>query len=222
MAQSSVRLPPATPLTRGKELEVLNDTLDSAGVIEQTFTLDADTVLFMVQATVVSGTLDIEVFTEIADGQSVSVMKFDQLTAPTTSLVKKEPTDSQVLQRIRVVATVTGEATFRCRARGLARGQALVQVQGNGSWDATQTTISTTATLLIPAALSDRSGMVVLNNNLSSGKMYIGPTAAKAVTTNGYPIGPQQAIALDLDAGAEVYALSDSTDIDVRILEAGL
>lgn len=211
-----------SPLKQGKEVSVIKEEVTAAGTTERTFTLDADTFLLSVQATVLTGTLTIEALTETAEGQQVSILTYPVISAPTTVLQLKEPDNSQTMQRVRIRATYTGTATYQVRARGLARGQSRVQVQGNGSWDATQTDIGTTATLVIPAALNDRSGLVLLNNNLSSGKLYIGPTAAKAVVATGYPIGPQQAIALDIDAGAEVYAIADSGTIDVRILEAGL
>jgi len=217
----AVQIPAGRPLTRGKEIPIIQESTSAAGTTEQTITIDADTVLVSVQATVVTGSLNIEVFTETPEGQSASVIVFPTLTAPTTTLQLREPSTSQVMQRLRFRATYTGSCTYKVRARGLGRGQSNIRIQGNSDWDAKQIDVGTTAIEIIPAALTDRQGLVVLNNNLSSGKLYIGPTALKAVTTTGYPIGPQQAIALDIDANSSVYGVADSGTIDIRILEAG-
>lgn len=217
----AVQIPAGTPLTRGKEFPIMDEETSGAGTTEQTLAIDADTVLVSVQATVVSGNLDIEVFTETPEGQSASVIQFPTLSAPTTTLQMREPTTSQVMSRLRFRAVYTGSCTFKVRARGLGRGQSNIRIQGNSSWDASQVDVSTTPIEIIPAALVDRQGLVILNNNLSSGKLYIGPTALKSTVSNGYPIGPQQAIALDIDANSSVYGVADVGTIDLRILEAG-
>ena len=164
----AVVIPAARPLTQGKEIPVLHEETTAAGSKSRTITLDSDTLLVSVQATVVSGTLDIEVLTETAEGQDLSVITFPTLSAPTTSMILREPTTSQVMQRIRFVATYTGACTFKINARGLGRGQSNIKILGNPDWDASKTTITSgTAQLVISAALTDRSGLVMLNNNLS-------------------------------------------------------
>jgi len=216
----AVQIPAGRPLTRGKEIPIIEEEVSAAGVTEQTITIDADTVLVSVQCTVLTGTLSIEVFTETPEGQSVSVIQFPTLSAPTTTLQMREPTTSQVMQRLRFRATYTGSCTYKVRARGLGRGQSNIRIQGNDSWKASQVDIPTTPTLLIPASLTDRQGLVIRNWS-STGTLYVGATALEAVVAVGYPIDAKAALGLDLQAGAEVYAVADAGTIDCRLLEAG-
>lgn len=216
----AVQIPAGRPLTQGKEIPIIEEAVTSAGVTEQTIVIDADTVLISVQATQVTGSLVIEAFTETAEGQSVSVLTFPTITAPTTELLLREPTTSQVMQRLRIRATYTGACTFKIRARGLGRGQSNIRIQGNDSWRASQIDVGTSPTLVIPAGLTDRQGLVVRNWS-STITIYVGASAAEATVANGYPIDAKAALGLDLQAGAAVYAVADSGTADIRLLEAG-
>lgn len=208
-----------SPLPQGKELEVFNLSPTAAGSEEAILTLDADTVLASVQVTAVTGTVDIEVFTETPEEQQVKVIDFPTISAPTTDLLLRKA--AAVMARIRVKVSFTGACTFVVRVRGIGTGEASVRLLGSSDAIASQKDITTgTAQLLITAAIVDRAGMVVKNFN-TSGTVYIGFSTTEATTANGYPIGPQESLGLDVASGVEVYATADVGTIDMRIMEAG-
>lgn len=209
----------AGPLTTGKEVQVLKSVQTAAGTESVRFSVDAETVLLSAAIISTSGDVDIKVYTQGGDdGQEMQIISFPTISAPTTSLVMKKA--AQTLQRVRVEVTFTGACSYNIRARGISGGAADVRILGATDATASASTVTTTAGVLVPSALTDRSGVVLKNNN-STGIMYIGFTMAQAATSIGYPVGPQEALALDVDSGVEVYAVADAGTIDVRILEAG-
>ena len=209
----------AGPLTQGKEVQVLKSVQTAAGTESVIFSVDAETVLLSAAIISTSGDVDIKVYTQGGDdGQELNIIAFPTISAPTTSLVMKKA--AQTLQRVRVEVTYTGACSYNIRARGISGGAADVRILGATNATASANTVSTTAAVLVPSALTDRSGVVIKNNNLS-GTMYLGFSLAQASSTIGYPVGPQEALALDVDSGVAVYAVADSGTIDVRLLEAG-
>lgn len=210
------------PLPQGKTATIMgsqNGASDLEGTLVKEFSLDADSILVSLFATSVAGTLDVSVSTFTEEGKEVNVITFPQVTTTSTSLVIRKA--AAVMSNIRVTATAAGgAATFEVRARGIGTGEASVRILAANEAKASQTDVSTSATLLIPAALNDRAGLVIKNNNATAGNiLYIGFTLAEATTGNGYPLGPLEALGIDVSAGQEVYAIG-STTIDVRILEA--
>ena len=124
------------------------------------------------------------------------------------------------MSRIKIVATYTGDCTFEVRGRGISAGETSVKLLGATTAKASQQNITTAVVLLIPSSLADRGGMVVKNNN-TSGTLYLGFTAAEAILSNGYPIGPKESLGLDVSSGVAVYVRSDVGTVDVRLLEGG-
>lgn len=207
-----------SPLKLGKELPVFNSSPTAAGTEEYRFIVEADTVLFSVQASVVSGTLKVEVFTEGTDGAEVRTIEFPELSAPTTDLLLRKA--SATMQKVVVRATYSGACTFVVRARGTATGEASFRILGANDLVVSKTSVSTTAGAVVTAALTDRATVVIKNNNSTTGVLYIAETLAKA-TTDAYPVGPQESFVVDIQAGQEIFGVADAGTIDVRIAETG-
>jgi hypothetical protein len=83
-----------------------------------------------------------------------------------------------------------------------------------------QKNVSTPHVVLIPVSSKDRSAIAIKNNS-TAGTIYIGETVAKANIAKGWPIGPKDALGLDVQAGVELYAISDGPVCDIRIIESG-
>lgn len=208
------------PIPLGKTVTIIDEisTGGSPGQQEIHASVESDSVLVSLFAEVVSGTLDVSVYTLTEEGKETEVISFPQLTAPTSELLLKKA--AVVMSRIKVVATYTGNSTFEVRARGINAGETSVKVLGASDGRASQITIATTPTLIIPVSLSDRAGLVIKNFSTSK-TIYLGFTAGEATASNGYPLGPGEAMAMDVAAGVTLYAVSDSPSTDLRILEAG-
>lgn len=207
------------PLPLGKTGIVLTKTATEAGEESVAFDIDSEAILISLFVTSVSGNLTVTVKTITNDNQTFTVTTFPVISAPTSELVIKKA--ATVMGRVLVEATYTDACEFEIRAKGVNSAEASVRIAGAADATASQLTIGTTPTIIIPSALSDRSGVVVKNNNTGGERLYLGFTAAQASTSIGYPIGPQEALALDVDSGVELYGVADSGTIDIRILEAG-
>ena len=79
-------------------------------------------------------------------------------------------------------------------------------------------TVGTTAIKLPTSALSDRIGLVIVNNSTSGQILYIGD--ATVTTANGIPLYPRQSIPIAIEDDVEVYGISSAADADIRILES--
>jgi hypothetical protein len=215
----AIKVKTAGPLTQGKEIQVMKESPTSAGTQSIMFSVDAETVLVSLAVVTTAGDLDVKVYTQGGDdGQELNIISFPTISAPTTTLVLKKA--AQTLQRVRVEATYTGSCSFVIRVRGISGGTADVRILGASNASATATVITATPGAIVPASLTDRKGVVIKNNN-TSGILYLGFSMAEAAIATGYPVGPQEALALDVDSGVEVYGVSDSSPIDIRLLEAG-
>lgn len=208
------------PLPQGKTTVILDETVDAAGTTVREFGIDSDSVLISVFAEAVTGDLDIVVKTVTDDNEDIKqvpVITFPTITAATSNLIIRKA--AAVMSRIRIEVTYTGTATYQVWARGIGTGEASVRILGANDGSASQLDVGTTATLLVPTALTDRSGIIVKNNG--SGTLYIGFTAGEATVAGGYPLTANESMGMDIAAGAEVYGVADAGTIDVRILEAG-
>lgn len=209
---------PRGPLQAGQTRIVLDLEETDAGTKTEKFVIEADSILVSLFASTVDAELDVVVSTYTESGKEVDIITFPQLTASTTNLVIRKA--AATMSNIIVRATYTGAATFEVRARGIGTGEASVRILAANEAKASQTDVGTSAQLLVGAALNDRAGLVVKNNNETAGqKLYLGFTLAEATAATGYPLGPLEALGIDVAAGQEVYAIGTTT-IDVRILEA--
>ena len=102
----------------------------------------------------------------------------------------------------------------------LPAGSGEFSLIGSANASVSQADVTGTAGVLIASSTTDRSGLVMKNNN-TTGILYFAFTLANATTAIGYPLGPGEAMAMDVAAGQAVYAIASSGTIDVRIIQAG-
>jgi hypothetical protein len=207
------------PIPYGKTETIMTVQAAVSGSRTEYFHIESDSVLISLFADVVSGTLDVTVYTLTEEGKEVVIINFPQLAAPTSDLLLKKA--AAAMSRIKVVATYSGATTFEIRARSIGAGESSVKILGASQAKASQLTVGTSPTLLFPISLTDRAGMIVKNNGTSA-ILYLGYTVAEATTGNGYPIGPGESIGIDVGSGATVYGRAASGTIDVRLMESAL
>jgi hypothetical protein len=206
-------------LQPGKMLTIMSDSMLSAGTQSRIFTLDCDTFQTSLFVSSITGTLNITIYTVTQEGRELSVISYTNITTTSTELsLKKAATAMGV---VRVVAVYTGPCTFELRAKGLSSGQTSATIQSANSAKASQITVSSTPTILLPAALTDRKGVIIRHNGNTGTTLYLGFSQAQASTGIGYPISRGEALALDVATGAVLWAVSGTSVIDVRIIEAG-
>lgn len=212
---------PATfsgPLDLGETGLVQKETVTTSGSKTVDFSIQSDDVLVSLYASVVSGTLDVEVYTVGEEGEEKLLFSFPQLTAPTTELLLKK--SAATLSHIRVKTTWSATCTFSIRAKAISAGESSVKIVGAGDWSVEQTTVTTAAAILIASDLTDRSGLVI-KNYAGGGVLFVAESLAKATTAIAYPLALGESLAMDLAAGQEIYAVSSSGSIDVRIAQGG-
>lgn len=168
---------------------------------------------------VTAGTLSITFYTLTDTGKETELFHFPDVTAGTTNLLLKKSGIS--LQRFRIQANYSGACTYEVYVRAVeGAGESSTRILGSSDWRVSQLNISTTPVILIAASLEDRNGVLVKNWD-NTGTLYIGESLAKADPTVGYPLAPKDALALDIAAGAAVYAVGTQAVVDVRVAEAG-
>jgi hypothetical protein len=203
----------------GKTLTVLSESMPSAGSQSRVFTIDCDTFQTSLFVSSISGALNITVYTLTQEGREKEVISYTGITAPSTELSLKKA--AAAMGVVRVVAIYTGPCTFELRAKGLSSGETSATIQSANTAKASQVTVSSTPTILLPAALTDRKGVIIRHNGNTGNTLYLGFSQAQASTETGYPLGKGEALALDVATGAVLWAVSGTSIIDVRIIEAG-
>jgi hypothetical protein len=81
-------------------------------------------------------------------------------------------------------------------------------------------TVGVITGILIPAALTDRTGIVIKNWSQTQ-TIYLGASPGEASIAAGYPLAPKDGLALDIAAGVTIYAVADIAGADIRIAESG-
>lgn len=209
-----------SPVQQGRTVRIVDGNVTAAGTWDYYFNTEADAVLVSLYVESVAAACDVSVYTLVEPGKELLLASFPSVIAPTSDLLLKKGVN--VMSRVKVRVTTTGAATFDIFARGVSAAESSVKILGATSARASQATIPAVATLIIPASLTDRSGLVIKNNNgLGGSSLYIGFTALEATPTSGYPLVAQEALGMDLAAGVEVYGLSAAGSTDVRLLESG-
>jgi hypothetical protein len=202
---------------RSESHSLFNGELVGSGSRRVSFVLDSDSLLVSLYVrTLTSGTLDVYVLTYTSPGEDVEIIRFPQITAPTTDLLLKKSADT--MSNSILVIEYTGSCNLQVVGRGMGSGTTSARILGATELRASPAPVTTTPALLIPAALVDRAGIVIKNNTPNS-ILYIGFKLAEATTTIGYPMGGGECIGIDIEAGQEIYAVG-STSIDVRLIEA--
>lgn len=209
----------SSPIAHGKISQLIREDSAPAGSWQCYFTIESDTVLLsLFVETLSAGSVTVTAWTQTEEGREVPIIAFPVLTGPTTELLlRKAPI---ALNAVRVEVTTTGTATFELRARAIATGEASVRIEAARSWSVNQITVPAAPTNLIPAALEDRSGLLI-KNYLGNAVLFIAENAAKLIAGEGYPLGPGESVGMDVGAGQEVYGESSGAALDVRIVEAG-
>ena len=218
---SSVIVRPGKPLTLGKEDNIIDESFSAAGTKKVMFSVDSESVSLSLYVRSVSGTLDVRAYTEGQDGHlSEDIITFPTISAPTTNLILRKA--ALTLQRVVVEAVFSDACDFSIRARGASAEAASFRIESAGRLRTSQIDVTTTAIPLVPTSLTDRTGVLVMNNNVDTDEiLYVGGIVGEATVTEGYPVYPGGNITVNIDAGATVFGRSDTGTVDVRIAETG-
>lgn len=207
-------------LASGTQERYISEVTVGSGVTSKEGSTRTDSILVSLWVpTVTSGTLEVVIYTLSDTGKEVDIITFPPISAGTTSLLLRK--SAVTLQRFRIEATYTGIVEYEVYVRAISgAGESSARILGSSNWAVSQLTVGTTATELVPAALTDRSGIVVKNWS-STATVYIAESMANAQVSIGYPLAPRDALALDIAAGASVWAISDTPGADMRLGQAG-
>jgi len=203
----------------GKTSIIFDGALTGTGETCIDFVLDsADSILVSLYVRSVSaGTVSATLYTKTLDGEEVAIISFPDITAPTTDLLLKKAAVG--LSNMKLCISHTGDAEVSVYGKGIAIGEASVRLLGASEIKTSQVDIGNTASVLVPSALTDRAGMVIKNYSLVD-TLFVAESLAKAISGTAYPMGPGEAMGVDVAAGVELYGISGGGTIDVRILEA--
>lgn len=207
-------------LAAGTQDRVISETTLAAGSTVREGSIISDSLLATLFVSDLSaGTLDVEVFTLTDTGKQISVVKFPIVSGATVNLLLRKSAVS--MQRFRVVATYSGVCSYEVYIRAIqGAGESSSKITGASTWSVSQSTVTATPDVLIASTLTDRAGVLIKNWDVAA-TIYIADTLLKATTGLGYPLAPRDALALDLTAGAAVFAVSDMPTADIRVVQAG-
>lgn len=205
-------------LKSGLQELVIRESAVGAGTISRELSVQSDAALFLVWVSSVTGVISIEVFGLLDSGKEVSVLTFPPVSNPTTELLQQRT--GTVPTRLRLVVTHTGACDIEISARAVSTGSSDTRILGGASLKMGQKAVTATPSILIPASLNDRAALAIKNWS-TSGIVYLAETAAKANASTGWPIGPKDALGIDIQAGVEIYAAAVDGPCDVRIIESG-
>lgn len=206
-------------INTGTQERLIYEVTTGAGSTVREGSIRSDSILVTLYVnSITSGNLTVRIDTLTDNGKQVDIINFPTISAPTSELLLRKAAVS--MQRFQVTTTYTGICDYEIYVRAVeGAGESSARITGSPQFRVSQTDIGTSPTVLISASLTDRNGLVVKNWSATA-NLYIAETSAKATTAEGYPLGPRDALALDVAAGVEIYAISDSGTIDVRIGEA--
>lgn len=224
-------------ITKGVQDRVIAEVTTGAGSTSREGSVNSPAILASLYVnSVTAGTLTVSVYTMTDVGKESLLFTFPVIAAPTVNLLLRRSGDT--LQRFRVVADYTGICDYEVYIRATESGGTQdVNILGQpidvnvindidvtivppSQWQTSQQTVTTTAALLIPAAIADRKGILI--KNWSAGTdVFLGESLAAANTASGYPLSARDAVALDISAGSAVYAVTSSGTADIRIVQAG-
>lgn len=214
----------STPLQPGAQARVAALSPTEAGSATFVVTTEADTVLVALWVGAVSGTVAVQINDLVGPAftggntRRTSAVAFPTLSAPTAELVvRRAPVTTE---QVEIVVTYSAACSFELWARAVYGGLSDARILGAAGMRVSQKDVTTTATLLIAAALQDRNGIVIKNWS-TTGNLYVAESAAKATTSIGYPLAPRDGLAVDLAGGQEVWGVAETTTVDCRLGESG-
>lgn len=213
-----------TPLQPGAQSRIFVQSPSAAGVQTATVTTEADTILISLYAASVTGTLDVKVYNIVGPAQTGGqprrslAFAFPTLSATTTDLLLRRA--AVTTEQVEIEVTYDSACSFELWARAVYGGTTDARILGAASLRVSQVTVGTTPVILIPASLTDRSGIVIKNWSTSA-DLYVGESAAKADISVGYPLAARDGLAVDLAAGQAVWGVASTGTVDVRLGESG-
>lgn len=214
----------STPLQPGAQARIFVMSPTAAGTQTAVVTTEADTILISLFAASVTGTLDVSVYNIVGPAQTGGQTRrslafaFPQLTATTTDLLLRRA--SVTTEQVEIEVTYSGACEFELWARAVYGGATDARILGAASLRVSQVTVGVLPTILIPASLTDRSGIVIKNWSAAT-DLYVGESAAKADVSVGYPLAARDGLAVDLAAGQAIWGVAATGTVDVRLGESG-
>lgn len=206
-------------LKTGLQEIVLRSAPTSAGVLTKDISIQSDAALFLLWVNSTAGDITVEIYGILdSDNREVLVATFPKVNQPSTEILQKRTGTSPT--RLRVKVTFTGSCDFELSARAVSTGSSDTKILGGASLKVSKKTVNNVASLLVPSSLVDRTAIAIKNWS-SAGTIYVGETIAKANQNSGWPIGPKDALGLDIQAGVELYAVAVDGPCDIRIIESG-
>jgi hypothetical protein len=206
-------------LKQGLQEVLLREAPTSAGVTVKDFSIQSDAALFLLWVNSVTDNISIDIYSILDDGSKETlILSFPKVTAPSTEIAQKRT--GTVSTRLRVKVTHTAACNYELSVRAVATGSSDTRILGGSSLKMSKKTVNSVVGLLVPASLVDRTAIAIKNWS-TSGTIYVAETLAKANQNNGWPIGPKDALGLDIQAGVELYASAVDGPCDIRIIESG-
>jgi hypothetical protein len=203
----------------GTQERIIAEATASAGSSVREGSVNSDSILCTLFVnSVTSGTLTVTVVTLTDSGKEVDIINFPVVAAPTTNLLLKK--SGVTMQRFKVTASYSGICDYEVYVRAMAgAGESSVRQLGSANLETDATTVTSVPGVLIPAALTDRNGLSILNY-AGTGILFVSESLAK-LPTQAWPIPEGGGWSLDIAAGVTIYAVSDSGNLDVRIAQSG-
>lgn len=206
-------------LKTGLQEIVLQSAPTASGVLTKDISIQSDAALFMLWVNSTAGDITVEVFGILdSDNREVLLATFPKVNTPSTEILQKRTGTAPT--RLRIKVTHTDACNFELSARAVSTGSSDTRILGGATLKVSKKTVNSVASLLVPASLVDRTAIAIKNWS-SSGTIYVGESIAKANQNNGWPIGPKDALGLDIQAGVELYAIAIDGPCDIRIIESG-
>lgn len=208
-----------TVLHNGTQARVLAETTTGAGESRAEGSIQSDSLLATLWVdSISSGTLTVSLWTLTDTGKETKLFTFPTLTGPSTELLLRKSGNS--MQRYYVKAEYTGVCQYEVYVRAIeGAGESSARILGSDSLRTSSSAVTTTAAVLIPASLTDRSGLVIKHWG-GTGNLFLSEDITK-LPSAAYPLSPKDAIAMDVAAGVTIYAVSDSGSLDIRVAESG-
>lgn len=205
----------------GVQERLIAEAPSAAGTTAKEISVQSDTVLvtLWVQSVAADLTVNVWAFTDDARTRKVLLFSFPVISAPSVNLLLRRA--SITTSRVFVEAVYTGACDYEIHIRAVEAGLSDSRILGANGLRMSQVDVtSAVPVLLVPVSLVDRAG-IVFKNWSSSGTIYVGASTLQATTALGYPLGPKDAVAMDVAAGVTIYGRADAGTVDVRVAEAG-
>lgn len=203
----------------GTQERVIAEAPASAGTTVIDGSIRSDSLLATLWVNSSAGDLDVTFYTLTDTGRESELFHFPTLSSGTTDPLLKKSGVS--LQRFRIRVSYTGACDYEIYVRAISGvGESSTRIISSNDWKTSQQDVTTTPAILIAASLTDRNGVLVKNWD-GTGTVYIAESLVKADPSLGYPLAPKDALAMDIAAGATIYAVGTQATVDIRIVESG-